>query len=120
MKCTLCVSIHRQVLHDSQYVLHHNGIYHVFSSGQWKVPIITGNRPPPCVDFTINTLPDNKSVMFGGFTIDTTGYCRVNDLFLLSFSQTTIVSDEYYLSCILYSSNPLVSFYQNTTHHMYF
>ena len=63
-----------------------------FSSGQWKVPIITGNRPPPCADFTINTLPGNKGVMFGGFTIDETALRRVNDIFLLSFSQNTIVS----------------------------
>ena len=62
------------------------------SSGQWKVPIITGNRPPPLAYFTINTLPGNRSVMFGGRTIDETGLHRVNDLFLLLFSQNTIVS----------------------------
>ena len=52
----------------------------------------TGNCAPPCAAFSINTLPDNKSVMFGGFTIDGTEFRRVNDLFLLSFSQNSIVS----------------------------
>ena len=63
-----------------------------FSSGQWKVPIITGDRPPPCARFNIKTFPSNRAVMFGGFIIDKTGFHRVNDLFLLSFSQNTIVS----------------------------
>ena len=66
--------------------------YHVFSLGQWKVPIITGNRPPPCAGFSIHTLPGNRAVIFGGATIDETGIHRVNDLFMLSFSQNAIVS----------------------------
>ena len=61
-------------------------------SGQWKVPIITGNFPPPCSRFSINTLSGSGGVIFGGFTIDETGFRRINDLFLLSFSQNTIVS----------------------------
>ena len=85
------MSIHHQVLHDSHYVLHHNDIKY-FLSGRWKVPVITGNRPPPCSDFSIDTLPGNRSVMFGGCTIDETGVRLVNDSFLLSFSQNTIVS----------------------------
>ena len=64
----------------------------MYFAGQWNVPIITGNRPQPCSLFSINTLPGNRGVMFGGFTIDETGFRRVNDLFLLSFSQNTIVS----------------------------
>ena len=63
-----------------------------FSSGQWKVPIITGNRPPPCAAFSIDTLPGNSGVIFGGVTNDETGLHRVSDVFLLSFSQNTIVS----------------------------
>ena len=62
------------------------------SSGQWKVPIITGNRPPPCSRFSIHTLPGNSGVMFGGGIIGETRFHRVNDLFLLSFSQNAIVS----------------------------
>ena len=76
MKYTLCVSIHHQVLYDSQYVLHHNGIYHVFSSGQWEAPIITGNRPPPCSDFTINTIPGNGSLIFGD--LPTLGFVAIS------------------------------------------
>ena len=55
------------------------------------VPVITGTRPPPCAFFTLHTLPDNRSVMFGGVTIDETGGHLV-DVFLLTYSQDTIVS----------------------------
>ena len=74
------------------HIIYYIIIYCVLSSGQWKVPIITGNRPPPSSSFSIDTLPGNKGVMFGGFTIDETGFHRVNDLFVLSFSQNIIVS----------------------------
>ena len=60
--------------------------------GQWQVPIVTGNRPPPCAGFSIHALPSNIGVMFGGGTIDETGFHRVNNLYLLSFSQNAIVS----------------------------
>ena len=64
------------------------------SSGEWKSPRITGDRPPTaCAYFSINSLPENKGIMFGGLTINETGvFNRVNDLFLLSFPQDVVVS----------------------------
>ena len=91
MKCTSCVLLHHQVLHDSHYVLHHNDII-VFSSGQWIVPVITGIRPPPCAGFIVHTLHNNKGVMFGGTTIDETGIHSVDDLYTFSCTHNTIVS----------------------------
>ena len=44
------------------------------SSGKWIVPVITGTRPPPTVYYTMNTLPDNGGVIFGGTTINETVY----------------------------------------------
>ena len=81
---------------------------HVFSSGQWKVPIITGNRPPPSAGFSIKSLPRNRGVMFGGIGIDETGFRCVNDLFLLSFSQNTIVSCCILILCCLSLLNRLL------------
>ena len=74
------------------HIIYYMIMISVFSSGQWKVPIITGNCPPPCSGFSIHTLPGNGGVMFGGVAIDETGFRRVNDVFLLSFSENTIVS----------------------------
>ena len=53
-----------------------------------------GDRPPPCAYFTINALPDNRGIMFGGVTIEmeTKTLTRVSDIFLLNISQDMIVS----------------------------
>ena len=92
MKHTSCVLILHQVLHNSHDVLHHNDIMFIFSLGQWIVPLITGTRPPPCAEFIMHRFSDNKGVMFGGYSIDETGLHRVNDLFIFSCTQNTIVS----------------------------
>ena len=64
------------------------------SSGKWIVPVITGTRPPPTVYYTMNTLPDNGGVIFGGTTINETGVHCVDDLFIFTYSHNinTIVS----------------------------
>ena len=87
---TMCVNSSPGIIYIMYYFIIIN--YHVFSSGQWKVPIITGDRPPPSAGFSIKSLPGNKGVMFGGVTRTETGITRLNDLFLLSFSENTIVS----------------------------
>ena len=56
----------------------------MFSLGRWKIPIITGNRPPPCAWFSLNALPGNRGVIFGGTTVNKFGKNRVNDLFLFT------------------------------------
>ena len=90
MKHTLCVFPLHQVLHDSHYVLHKYYNLHL-SSGQWEVPVITGTRPPPLTHFSLNTLPGNRGVIFGGTTVDETGKHRVNDLYSFSCSRDAIV-----------------------------
>ena len=65
----------------------------IYFLGKWIAPVITGTRPPPCTYFTINTLPGNTSVIFGGISINyglNHFYC-VNDLYF-AFSQDKIVS----------------------------
>ena len=80
---------HHQVLHDSYYIV----IISCISSGQWIVPVITGTRSPPLAYSTINTLPGNRGVMFGGVTINERNcYYRINDLYLFHYSRNTIVS----------------------------
>ena len=65
----------------------------MFSSGQWILPIITGTRPPPCAFFTMNALPGNRGVIFGGLTINEKNrFYRINDLYVFQCYQDTIVS----------------------------
>ena len=64
----------------------------MFPSGHWEVPVITGNPPPPCTYFSSNALPSNRGVMFGGTVVNESGKHRVNDLFLFTCFQDTVVS----------------------------
>ena len=33
----------------------------------WLSPLIKGTRPPPCADFTLNSIHGHKAVLFGGY-----------------------------------------------------
>ena len=70
----------------------------IFLIAQWKLPVITGNRPPPCAYFTIHTVPGNKGVMFGGIDIGTR---RTNDLHIFTIDNTIIVSYYFCLNIII-------------------
>ena len=37
-------------------------------SDQWISPVVSGDCPPPCDDFTLTALTDNTFIMFGGDT----------------------------------------------------
>ena len=64
-------------------------VYCVLSCvGQWSVPIISGQCPPPCVDFTLNELPHNRGIMFGG-----SGVVRYNDIYIIKLTKDTVVSN---------------------------
>ena len=92
------MNIQLRITHTQTYVLTITYIimYHVYSSGQWNIPVITGTRPPPCAHFTMNTLPANRGVMFGGVTIsEGNNFHCVNDLYLFQYSDNTIVSVYY-------------------------
>ena len=37
------------------------------TAGVWSCPATTGERPPPCSDFTFTTINDRRAVLFGGY-----------------------------------------------------
>ena len=55
--------------------------------GKWSVPIISGQRPPPCAYFTLNKLPHNRGIMFGGDGGGTT----YNDVYIIELTSDTVV-----------------------------
>lgn len=58
-------------------------------SGQWIVPDVIGEGPPPCHGFTLTPLPrSNRAVFFGGITSH--GYC--NTVYLGECTKTAVVS----------------------------
>lgn len=36
-------------------------------SGKWTTPVVHGELPPPCVDFSFTYLGDYRTLMYGGF-----------------------------------------------------
>ena len=52
-----------------------------------------GDKLPPYSDFTINTLPGNKAVLFGGGFIDEKGQNDTTDsVFIISLTDSCVVS----------------------------
>ena len=57
-------------------------------SGQWIIPEITGESPPPCNRFTFTSLPNNRALLFGGNTPNGT----INTVYIAQCTKTAVVS----------------------------
>ena len=57
-------------------------------SDQWITPVVSGDCPPPCIDFTLIALTDNTFIMFGGYTPN--GY--TNSLYIGYCTKSVVVS----------------------------
>ena len=44
----------------------HGVIEYISTAGVWSCPATTGERPPPCSNFTFTAVDDRRAVMFGG------------------------------------------------------
>ena len=57
----------------------------------------TGDKLPPYSGFTIDPLPGNKAVLFGGCVIDEKGRDHTTgSVFIISFTDSCVVSSFYY------------------------
>ena len=83
------------------YPVVRRSIYHVISTlyikynfitvcilGQWTIPDINGERPPPCNSFTLTSLPNNRALLFGGITLDGLH----NTVYIAQCTKTALVS----------------------------
>ena len=57
-------------------------------SGQWIIPEITGECPPPCYSFTLTSLPNNRALLFGGNTPNG----DIHTVYIAQCTETTVVS----------------------------
>ena len=57
-------------------------------SGQWIIPEISGERPPPCNSFTLTSLPNNRALLFGGLTLNGPD----NTVYIAQCTNTAVVS----------------------------
>ena len=56
--------------------------------GEWTSPTITGDRPPPISRFTLTSITNTTSLLFGGSTGDEDS----NDVYVFEFTDTSVVS----------------------------
>ena len=71
-----------------QYIIHQVNFITVCISGQWIIPDISGERPPPCHGFTLTSLPNNRTLLFGGYTPNGHG----NTVYIAECTKTAVVS----------------------------
>ena len=57
-------------------------------SGQWILPDISGEHPPPCSSFTLTSLPNNRALLFGGDTPNG----DINTVYIAQCTKTAVVS----------------------------
>ena len=56
--------------------------------GEWTSPTVTGDRPPPISDFTLTSITNTTSLLFGGCIGDGAS----NDVYIFEFTDTSVVS----------------------------
>ena len=57
--------------------------------GEWTSPTVTGDRPPPISDFTLTSITNITSLLFGGYT---GGGEYSNNVYIFEFTDTSVVS----------------------------
>ena len=56
--------------------------------GEWTSPTVTGDRPPPIDAFTLTSITNTTSLLFGGFT----GNGCSDSVYIFEFTDTSVVS----------------------------
>ena len=56
--------------------------------GEWTSPTVTGDRPPSIRYFTLTSITNTTSLLFGGSTSDGLS----NDVYVFEFTDTSVVS----------------------------
>ena len=54
----------------------------------WSSPVVTGQAPPPCEDFTLTTVEGKRAAMFGGSTESGPS----DDLYIVELRSHSVVS----------------------------
>ena len=84
----ICNEIHYYKLSSGQCVCVCINVGLLFL-GKWITPTVTGDRPPPIFNFTLTSVTNNTAVLFGGYT---TNFRNSNDVYIFSFTKTSVVS----------------------------
>ena len=77
--------VRRSIYHVINTLYIKYNFINVCISGQWIIPEINGERPPPCSSFTLTSLPNNRALLFGGNG-------TVNTVYIARCTKTAVVS----------------------------
>ena len=74
------------------YELYHT-VHSLIDSGKWTVPERSGSVFPPSAYISINVLPGNRAILFGGANInEQKQILRKNDVFIMCYTSKSVVS----------------------------
>ena len=62
-----------------------------YTIGEWSLPTITGQPPPPCSSFTLNSVSERKAALLGGLLSGSGGI----DLMVVELSSHSVVCIQY-------------------------
>ena len=57
---------------------------------EWSSPVVTGQAPPPCDEFSLTTVGEKRAAMFGG-SIQSDDYYS-DDLYIIDLKRHSVVS----------------------------
>ena len=67
----------------------------LFTAGVWSCPATTGEKPPPCANFTFTAIDDRRAVLFGGYN----DKGKMNDVYIIDLHSMVCVTIQHY-TCI--------------------
>ena len=80
--------VSRSIYHVNNALYITYSLITVYFSGQWIVPEIIGECPPPCNKFTLTSLPNNRAMLFGFITPNVSD----NTMYMAQCTNTSVVS----------------------------
>ena len=64
------------------------------TAGVWSCPATTGERPPPCSNFTFTAIDDRRAVLFGGYN----GVRhQMNDVYIIDLHTLVLLINSQYV-----------------------
>ena len=65
------------------------------NAGMWSCSPTTGERPPPCSNFTFTTIDDRRAVLFGGYNGE---QGSMNDVYIIDLHTMVMTVSLYQTS----------------------
>ena len=64
--------------------LQHATTLFTLPTGVWTSPTTTGDKPPPCYNFSFTSIDNRRAILFGGWN---TEQGRMNDIYIIDLQE---------------------------------